>query len=485
MELTPTQLIIFGASGNLARLKLIPGLYHLLRKGRLPKQFKIIGFSRREWSAEHFAQEMLASFKQLHPDEEIDTALWDQLTTHLDFVNGDFSQADAYQRLRGHIEQNDTAWNTCADKIFYLSVSGSFYTQILDSLSSNHLDTICAQTGTKVVIEKPFGHDYASAQKLNEQFCSIFKEEQIYRIDHVLGKDTLLDIISFRKNNIILREVMKNEHIDHIQVSMLESIGIGDRGNFYEENGVVRDMVQNHVLQILAIATMNLPQEHNSDALRTQRCNVLSSIQTADIKDIVIGQYSNDSHNAYRDEQDVASDSQVATFIALKTNLGHADMANVPVYIRTGKRLQSKYTEVNIVMKDGEFGKGVHPNMVTFRIQPQEGVSINLVKDKSHYDTMLENISLDFCYKEVMADAYENLLFEVIKGERSHFVGIDEVLAGWKFVDPINTVHEVDHRLDLIQYEPGSWGPKESYDLIEKDGRYWMTEHFEHVCRVN
>jgi glucose-6-phosphate 1-dehydrogenase len=175
----------------------------------------------------------------------------------------------------------------------------------------------------------------------------------------------------------------------------------------------------------------------------------------------------------------------VPTFVALKTELGHEGMEQVPVYIRTGKRLMSKYTEVNIVFKDGDFGKGIHPNMVTFRIQPQEGVSINLVKDKSHYDSMLENISLDFCYKEVVADAYENLMFEVIKGDRAHFVGIEEVLAGWKLVDPINTAHEQKRLFDLKLYDPGSWGPRESYELIEQDGRYWMTEHFEHVCRIN
>lgn len=479
------QIIIFGASGDLTSTKLMPALYNLFQRRKLPEEFTIIGFSRRDWSQYDFAKFVEEEFVK----SKIDMTLWQEFSSRFQFIKGEFTDLESYKKLRSTIKEFDIENNGLSNKIFYLSVPPIFYDEIFENIQESGLNTECAdKTCSKVVIEKPFGRNYQSAVELNEKLGSIFDEEQIYRIDHVLGKDTLVDIQSFRENNFILSQLLKGELVDHIQISFLESKSIGTRGSFYEKTGVVRDMLQNHLPQMLAVATMDVEIENKWQA----RNEIIKSIEPLKKENMIIGQYEDGENNmkpiiAYRKEKDVDQNSLTPTFFAGKTFLNSGSWNKTPVYFRSGKALKNKYTEVTFVFKSKN-PTTLKPNMLSFRIQPQEGVYLVLSKRDLSKENELENIHLDFCYKynpkSIIRDAYENLLLQVIKGDRTYFVDISEVLSGWKFADNINNFVENEKSLELEFYKAGSWGPKGSYDLIERDGRKWYTEDFELVCRI-
>ncbi|HEX9804910.1 MAG TPA: glucose-6-phosphate dehydrogenase [Candidatus Dojkabacteria bacterium] len=466
------QIIIFGASGDLTKSKLIPALWNLYIRSKLPENFSIIGVARREWSDEDFATHM-NQFINLENEKE----KWETFASHLHFVSGDFEDKKIYTDLSDLIHKKDKEWDIESEKIVYLAVSANSYNTIIDGIDSCTLKDICSIDTSKIVIEKPFGNDYSSAYKLNEKLTSIFNENQIYRIDHVLGKDTLVDIDSFRDSNIIFSDLFNNKYVDHIQISFLENIGVGSRGKFYEETGVIRDMLQNHLVEMLSIAIAPISQ--NEKEIYKSRARIIDSLSLGSFTDVVVGQY-----ESYTKERDVSEDSKVPTFIALKSTLNTPEWKNVPVYFRTGKSLEQKFTEISIVFKSKS--ENVKPNILSFRIQPQEGIYINVIKRKIGTEE-LENVSLDFCYKydpkTILRDAYENLLLDVINSSRKYFVDIDEVLGAWKFVDPI--VKEVESgRLPIIKYKDGTWGPQESYELINQDARKWYTEDFQLVCKL-
>lgn len=474
------QLIIFGASGNLTGLKLIPALYELAIKKRLPENLVIWGVSRREWSDEDFSHEMRMKFIEKNP-EGFNEENWKSLiATKLRFCPGDFSNRETFNSLKNKVDAVDKEWNQESEKIFYFAVPPESYQTVLNGIRNSQLLTTCQDTCNKLIIEKPFGHDEKSAEELNNQIMAVFAEEQIYRIDHVLGKDTLEDIISFRKHNPIFNAMLQSEYVDHIQISYLEKIGIEHRGEFYEQTGVHRDVLQNHALQILATSVMEIPQDETNSSFSHARAEVFSSLAPVESSNIVAAQY-----DGYTQEQNVSSDSRVPTFMVLKTSLTSGKMKDVPVYIRTGKYLKEKYTEILFVFKSTSVN-GLRPNILAFRLQPQEGVFLSLLKRNLTMPQELENIELDFCYKDTqqkLTDGYENLLYNVFTGDRTFFVGIEEVFAAWKFIDPISRALS-EQKIAIVTYAKGTQGPDSAEKLVEKENRHWYTEDFALACKI-
>jgi len=473
------QLIIFGASGNLTSLKLFPAIYKLASKNLLPEHVKIFGFSRQEWDNNSFIshmQEKLKKNNKIKLNEEI----WKFISSKTEYVKGTFEDTQGFETLKEKLKSTDNSWHVCSEKIFYLAVPPEQYNNVIDKILESGLDKICSDENVKLVIEKPFGHDYTSAKELNNHLLKVFREEQIYRIDHVLGKDALVDILSFRELNPIISNLLDNEPIDHIQISYLEQIGIGSRGGFYDKAGVVRDMVQNHLLQILAVATGNIDYSHPSDA----RAAIINCLAPVSQEELIIGQY-----DGYKQVDQVNPNSQTPTFIALKSVMRselHENIKNdIPVYFRTGKKLQLPFTEIDFVFNTKQ--DNLKPNILSFRIQPQSGVFIVLKKRKINGEEGNENIVLEFCYKHTgehkLNDAYENLLYQVLKGDRTYFVSIAEVLAGWNFVDPINTMID-GSKIQLETYPQGSWGPNGSSLIVKKNNTEWFTEQYQLVCRL-
>lgn len=508
------QVVIFGASGDLSTKKIVPSLFSLFINNKLPENFEIIGFSRREWSDEDYrnvSKEFILNHLQ---SSNLDSNIYksrekiDFFLSRLYFVRGEFHDDQAYENLSKKI-------NTTNDVIFYLSVSPEFYELIIDKFKSSSLSKFAQVISNRLVIEKPFGNDYSSALKLNNKLLEIFTEEQIYRIDHILGRDTLQDILYFRANNYIFEKLLTNEHIDHIQISYIEDIGIEERGEFYEHTGVIRDMVQNHLLQILAISTLDLPDKINSDSLKKARCNLIDTLDTKNTF-FISGQYvenKNTGSKGYRQEKKVNSNSIQATYVEIKTFLNHPKWSGVPIYFKTGKGLDRQLNQILFVFKDKENlleakklnekksnlenkndpdkNEKLLPNILGFRLKPQEGVFLNLTKsDHTSYtntDADLNNVSLDFCYKSKLKNSYENLLYNVISSDKTYFVSINEVLKSWEFVDSM-TVSVEKGRSKLYFYERGTKGPvngsNAQVELIKDDGRKWYLDEFSSVCRI-
>lgn len=530
-------LFLFGASGDLATNKVIPALYDLEDKNKLPINLEIHGVSRRDWTDSNYVSIMQENLRK-SKSEDVQTnhksfnpTTWNKLAKKLHFVSGNFDDAQTYKKIHEVIKTKNIQCNTKVNNksipkknnqyeiIFFFSIAPEFYSTVLNGVYNSKLNTYCKNSSTKLVIEKPFGHDYNSAKELNNQILHSFTDEQVYRIDHVLGKDTLQDIITFRKNNFVLQKLLDNQFLDHIQISYLENKGVGERGSFYEKTGVIRDMVQNHLLQMLATATAEIPE--NLDMLSKNRAEIIKHLKPVNLHEIAIGQYKSDRPGtpSYTKETGIDKQSKTPTFVALKTEIQTTKWKNIPIYMRTGKALSQKFTEILFVFKSSEQNNrqkkysnasgNLKPNILAFRIQPQEGVFLCMTKaDHSANEDDLSNITLDFCYKnsqDRLKDGYENLLYNVFLGDHAYFVDIEEVLNAWKFVDPINHAIELDNatldkiespnksshsKLYLENYEVGHTdGTPKSIDLIEKEnnkptGRKWYTHDFQAVCKI-
>lgn len=450
----------------------------------MPKNYSIIGFARRKWNNLDFSNEMTNRYVKNHQsDSNIkDSAAWQDFMQHVDYLSSDFSNAQGYDLLEAKLNENDKEWGENSEKIFYLAVPPESYDTILINLTNSGLSKICRDNTSKLVIEKPFGHDAKSALALNTQVLKIFSEEQVYRIDHVLGKDPLMDIMSFRKYNYVLKNLLKKEHVDHIQISYTEEIGVADRGEFYERNGVIRDVIQNHILQILSVSTMAVSSDPTINIPLTEKKTIIESLRSISTTEIIAGQY-----QGYRSEHGVNSSSNTPTFVAIKTSLTSGDFRDVPIYIRAGKFLKQKTAEILFILKN-EYPSLVElPNIIAFRIQPQEGVFMNFSKRNNENPDELESISLDFCYhnsNNKIKDAYEKLLLDLLSSQKNAFVHIDEVLASWDFIDPVNRMIEEDKVIKVHSYEKGTMGPIEADELLVRDGRKWYTDKFALACKI-
>lgn len=477
-EARPFVMYIFGVTGDLTRKKLMPALFSLFRAGTT--QFKVVGFARRPWGTEGLrerAREMLADIPDAG-EEQIEAFL-----SRLEYLQSTFQDEQGYRRIPEYAEGYP-------NRIYYLSTPPGAYEDIITNLGE--LGLAQREEGfTRIVVEKPFGRDFASAQALNRSLGSYFREEQIYRIDHYLGKETVQNILSLRFGNGIFEPIWNSNYIDHIQITVGEKIGVGTRGKYYESAGALRDMVQNHIFQLLSLTTMEPPNDLSPDSIRGEKVKVLKALRPITYRDIaentVRGQYGSGIVDGaavpgYREEEGVAEDSRTETFVALRLFLDTWRWAGVPIFVRSGKRMLRKVSEISVHFKEPphEIFRNRHPamnrNALIIRIQPQEGATLNMNAKIPGYTTDMRPVNMDFAYGSAFGgqtlEAYERLLFDVILGDSTLYTRRDEVEASWAFITRILEGWKLTEE-PLPQYRPASSGPDEAKRLIAADGRRW------------
>jgi glucose-6-phosphate 1-dehydrogenase len=488
--------VIFGASGDLTRRKLMPALYNLAVGRALPGAFAVVGVARRPKSHDEFRGEMKKGVEQHSRRKPIDPAVWSDFERGVSYVQGTFEDPGTYERLRAHLEKLDEERGTRKNRLFYFAVSPSEFGVIVEGLRSAKLVEPAAARGggawTRVVFEKPFGHDLESAQALNDTIATVFHESQVFRIDHYLGKETVQNLLVFRFANSLFEPVWNREHVDHVQITVAEEIGVEGRGKFYEQTGVTRDIVENHLMQLLCLTAMEPPISLSADAVRDEKVKVLRSLRPMERSqvsaNVVRGQYARGSVRAeevpgYREEPDVLPDSRIETYVAMRAFVDNWRWSGVPFYVRAGKRLARRVTEIAI-----QFNKvphtlfrsldgGITPNVLTMRIQPDEGIALRFISKEPGQQTILRDVAMDFQYGSSFGsntpEAYERLLLDAMRGEATLFTRRDEVEEQWAFIDRVFDAWQEDGNPPPPLYASGSWGPEQADDLLAKDGRRW------------
>jgi glucose-6-phosphate 1-dehydrogenase len=504
----PCQVVIFGATGDLAHRKILPALYNLRRAGLLPPESGVVAFARRPYSDTDYRREMRASVEQ-HSRNPLEPALWDDFAAGIHYQQGDFGDLASYRALAERLEQVDAAAGTRGNVLFYLATPPSAYPEIVANLGAAHLQS--RETGwSRIVIEKPFGHDLASARALNDEVMRVFEESQVYRIDHYLGKDTVRNLLVFRFANGIFEPIWNRRYVDHVQITVAEDLGVEGRGEFYEQAGASRDILQNHMLQLLSLVCMEPPIAFEADALRDEKVRVLRAIDPdwneARIRhDVVRGQYTEGwlaDHKVpgYRQEPECARDSTVETFVALRLEIQNWRWADVPFYLRVGKRLPRRATEVAVQFKQPplmlfrESMTQPEANLLAMRIQPDEGILLRFAAKVPGLGPDVRSVNMDFTYGSSFLtdapEAYETLILDSMLGDASLFTRADEVEAAWSLVAPLDqtwarwdtdaaTHTKAERRRDreaqgmTQDYPAGTWGPTAADQLIERDGRRW------------
>lgn len=484
----PCSVVIFGTSGDLARFKLLPALCALFNDGLLPENFALVGFGRSEVDVTELARsacekpkgQMFANGAAKPPREAAEG-----LVSKMRYVRGNYDDPESFRRLKEELDHLDRERGTKGNRLFYLAVPPSAFPPIVDSLGRAGL--VCdpeEERWSRVVVEKPFGRDLQSARELNHKARSVLDESQIYRIDHYLGKETVQNLMVFRFANAIFEPLWNRNHVDHIQITFAESIGVNGRGRLYEQIGVIRDIVQNHLLQVLNLVCMEPPITGDADNIRDQKVLVTRSLRPMDYRsakrDVVLGQY-----EGYRREEGVAEDSVIPTFMGARVFLDNWRWQGVPVYLRAGKALQRRVTEVLIQFQtipvcvfSRKQCDRIKPNVLILRIQPEEGIALRFGLKQPGEPPTIVPADLDFRYRDAFGaetpDAYVRLLLDAMRGDQTLFTRSDEVEAAWEFVDPILRAFEKDPPERLPAYDQGSWGPVCADALLRKDGRKWQ-----------
>lgn len=471
----PFALIIFGITGNLAQIKLIPALYDMAEKGVLPKEISIIGISRQKKNKKEFEEYFHEVLHQdnIHHKHPIKKEVFDKLCSHLHYFSGDAQDPTFYPKLDEFLDNLSENGKTTENRIFYLATYPTLYQTIFENLKKNKLDQ--QKNGwVRLILEKPIGVDLLSAKKLNKLLHEYFSEDQIYRLDHYLGKETLQNILTFRFSNGIFEPLINKDFVDHIQITAAEDYGINKRGGYYESVGALKDVGQNHQLQMLTFATMDPPSEFSNESITKQRVKVLNRL-IPDPKKVVFGQY-----QGYKKEYNVDKNSNIDTYYAFKTEIENERFKGVPIYVRAGKMLKQTVTEVSIVFKNpvnrllSHLDHGKTPNVLIYRIQPNEGIVLKILTKKPGHATLLEPNYMQYCYRQqldphFLPDPYERLLVDAINGDQTFFNDAEEVEAQWRFTDPLSFTAKKP-----FVYTVGSWGPKEADKLIAADGRQWL-----------
>jgi glucose-6-phosphate 1-dehydrogenase len=475
-----SSIVIFGASGDLTSRKLIPALYQLFRKKRLPPETRIIGFSRSKFSHAEW-REKLRSTTAEFAGAEFQTPLWDEFAKSIFYQAGDINQEEDFHRLRRFLDE--LAPGADAARVYYLATAPQFYAEAIAQLGASGLADESLGT-RRIVIEKPFGTDLKTARELNTAVHRVFSERQVYRIDHFLGKETVQNIQVFRFANSIFEPLWNRNFVDHVQILAAEEVPVGRRGGYYETAGVMRDMFQNHLMQLLAVTTMEVPSRFEADLVRNEKVKVLQAIRPFTPQEVaektIRGQYV-----GYRQEPDVAADSQTATFAAVKLCIDNWRWQGVPFYLRSGKAMDCRTTQIVIQFREpphAVFANGkeqlTDANRLVIHIQPAEGIQLYFqtkVPDAG-MKTRLTNLDFRFCaqFAGAMPEAYERLLLDVLAGDPSLFSRSDEVELAWTIMDPILDTWQKTRLPELATYEPGTWGPDASRQWIERDGRQWV-----------
>ena len=475
----PTSIIIFGASGDLTQRKLVPALFNLYRKGRMPKQFRIIGYGNTVFSDEQFRAQLEAGMQQFAPFE-FKAGEWSAFASNLVYQQGRYTDLADFKKL-GTLLKN---WEiSSGNRIYYMATPPGVFPNIIDLLGLT--DQLTEYNGwRRVVIEKPFGTDFESAHSLNAQIHKTLNENQIYRIDHYLGKETVQNILVTRFANTIFEPLWNRNYIDHVEITVAEQVGVEHRARFYDGIGVVRDMFQNHLLQLMTLVAMEPPASFDSTALRNEKVKVLSSIRPmqteAVLQNTVRAQY-----QGYRAEEGVDAESTTPTFAAVKLQIDNWRWQGVPFYLRSGKKLKEKLSQITIEFKEPPHllfpntKEHFTPNMLVLYLQPDEGVHWRFEAKVPDTISQLRSVDMEFHYadsfgKTAIPESYERLLLDTLTGDASLFTRADEVETAWGLIDPIMAAWET-HTQPLAEYEPGSWGPAEADDLLSRDGRKWST----------
>jgi glucose-6-phosphate 1-dehydrogenase len=492
-NLPPTILFIFGGSGDLTNRKLIPALYNLYLDKYLPDQFVVVGIGRSVISDEDYRTRLTEGIKEFSRRKEEINGRWQTFSQSIFYQSHDLQNDDSYKSIFSWIKEKSKEWGVAPNVLFYLSVAPQLAPAIATKL---HEHKICDDIQhTRLVFEKPFGHDLQSAHELNQLLSSMFKEEQIFRIDHYLGKETVQNILAFRFANAMFEPIWNNHYIDHVQITAAETVGVEDRGGYYEQAGALRDMVQNHALQLLCMIAMEPPTSFDSNEIRNKKVDVLSAIRKINPEDVhenaVRGQYGagwlkGKEVPGYRKESNVAPDSSIETFVATKFFIDNWRWKNVPFYVRTGKRMHEKTTMITIEFKEAphysfppEAAETWRPNRLTFSIQPQMDIRIRIQAKRPGTEMVLNPVDMVFSYAEAYneqePEAYETLLEDVIEGNQTLFMRADQVEAAWKVITPILEAWKKRPPVDFPNYTPDSWGPEDADALIARDGHFWAN----------
>ncbi|HMM42148.1 MAG TPA: glucose-6-phosphate dehydrogenase [Thermomicrobiales bacterium] len=489
----PCIMVIFGASGDLTERKLIPALYNLALERLLPVGFTVVGFARHDEDDDSFRKKMRESVDEFSRRTPVDEAVWESFSQGLFYVRGDFTQADAYDGLASRLTELDGQRGTLGNRMFYLATPPDFYDDIIELIGRQDLNEGPEKSWQRIIVEKPFGHDLESAEHLNQVVNQVFAERDVYRIDHYLGKETVQNIIAFRFSNGVWEPLWNRQYVDHVQITVAESIGIEGRGGYYDETGALRDMVQNHLMQLLTLVAMEPPVALTSDPVRDEKVKVLHAVRPINPDLVrrftVRGQYSagysdGEPVPGYCEEEKVAADSQTETYVALKLFIDNWRWAGVPFYLRTGKRMPRRVSEIAIQFKraphllfNADVADELEPNVLALGIQPNEGIALTFGVKVPGPMMNLRSVHMGFEYGTAFnvqsPDAYERLLLDAMLGDGTLFTRRDEVAAAWGIVTQIRDGWEKLGTTEIPTYEAGTWGPDEADAFLKMEGRAW------------
>jgi glucose-6-phosphate 1-dehydrogenase len=476
----PTTVVIFGASGDLTQRKLIPALYNLYRKERLPEDMRIVGYARRPYSHADFRQRLREGV-ETYSGKTFDGALWEEFATRLWYVHGDLSTPDDYTHLESVLRDMEGG---TADRLYYLATAPDFYVPVTEHLAAAGM---ARENGgeRRIIIEKPFGRDLKTAQELNQRVHEAFQEHQIYRIDHYLGKETAQNIMFFRFGNTVFETVWNRRYIDHVQITVAEDVDVGHRAGYYDKSGVLRDMFQNHLLQLLALVAMEPPASFKANAVRNEKVKVLESIRPIEgnglAEHTVRAQY-----RGYPELEGVAPNTQTATYAALRLFIDNWRWQGVPFYLRSGKALARKSSEVVIqfrcpphMMFPMPADQHIAPDVLSLCIQPDEGIHFRFEAKVPDTVAEMRSANMTFHYDDIcefggIPEAYERLLLDALLGDATLFIRSDAIERAWELIDPVIHGWQGKHAPPMATYEPGTWGPDEADALMRQDGREWL-----------
>jgi len=490
----PCIMVVFGAGGDLTQRKLIPALYNLAVQKLLPEKFAVVGFGRAEWGHEDYRTKMTESLQEFEPGG-VDAKVRDWLLERTYFFKGDFNDANAFKQLKEMLEKIDQERGTEGNYLHYLAIAPEFFAVVVKQLSDVGLVDESSEKWRRVVVEKPFGRDLGSAKKLNCDLQAELQEDQIFRIDHYLGKETVQNILAMRFANAVFEPIWNRRYIDHVQITVAESVGVEMRGGYYDQAGALRDMIPNHIFQLITLTAMEPPSSFDANVVRDEQTKVLRAIPPLTEQEVltraVRGQYGDGEEEgkrvgAYRSEPKVNPKSATETFVAMKLQIENWRWADVPFYVRTGKRLKDRVTEIVIQFRrvplmlfQRTAVEHLTRNRLVLHIQPKEGISLEFQAKIPGPIVKLEAVNMDFKYADYFKDSpstgYERLLYEAMIGDATLFQRADTVEVAWGVVQPVIDVWSALTPRNFPNYAAGSWGPKEADELIERDSRHWRN----------